>query len=102
MKLSSNQRKHLEALANKLDPVIRIGKNGLDSKIVKGVSEALDSHELVKIKILESCAVEKEEILDVLIKGTNASLVRMIGRVIILFKPFSNKPSKIELPKAKS
>ncbi|GAB4267192.1 MAG: YhbY family RNA-binding protein [Candidatus Rifleibacteriota bacterium] len=101
MKLTSNQRKYLEALANKLSPVIRIGKQGLDAKIVSSVNEAFNSRELIKIKILESSPATPREVAEAAIAGSQAELVRIIGRVVILFKAFTDKPSKIELPKAK-
>ena len=102
MKLTSNQRKFLEALANGLDPVIRIGKLGLDSKIIASVKDAFKTHELIKIKILDTSPVTKEEVVDAILNNTQASLVKVIGRVIIIYKAFDEKPPKIELPKPKS
>lgn len=98
MKLSSNQRKHLEAIANHLDPIMRIGKNGLEAKIVSSINEAFSSNELIKIKILDSAPVEAEEVVAAVLKPTGATLVRIIGRVIVLFKAFTDKPGKIGLP----
>lgn len=99
MKLASNQRKFLEAMANQMDPIVRVGKNGLEAKIISSISEALNSHELIKIKILDSSPNEADEVAEEAIKATKAILVRIIGRVIILYKPFEDKPKKIELPK---
>lgn len=101
MKLTSGQRKHLEALANQLDAVVRIGKQGLEAKIISSVREALQSHELIKIKILDTSPVEVDEVVDEVLPATGAILVRTIGRVIILYRPFTEKPRKIELPPAK-
>lgn len=101
MKLSSHQRKHLEALANHLDAVIRIGKQGLEAKIISSVIEAFNSHELIKIKLLDTSPVDVEEVVDEILDATDAVLVRTIGRVIILYRPFTDKPRKIELPAAR-
>ena len=95
MKLASNQRKFLEAMANQMDPIVRVGKNGLEAKIISSISEALNSHELIKIKILDSSPNEADEVAEEAIKATKAILVRIIGRVIILYKPFEeNAKSK--------
>ena len=102
MKLSSNQRKFLEALANRIDPVIRIGKMGLESKIVSSVADAFKTHELIKIKILETAPVSKEEVVDAIIKDTKAHLIKVIGRVIIIYKAFDDQPPVIQLPDPKS
>ncbi len=99
MKLASNQRKFLEAMANKMEAIVRVGKNGLEAKIIESISEALNSHELIKIKILDSSPNTADEVCDEALRATGATLVRIIGRVIILYKPFTEKPRKIELPK---
>lgn len=98
MKLKSNQRKHLEALAHSIDPIVRIGKQGLESKIILSVKEAFYSNELIKIKLLETSPVEVKDAAKACVEGTGAIQIRVIGRVIILYKPFSDKPPKIELP----
>lgn len=99
MKLASNQRKYLEALANQMDPIVRVGKNGLEAKVISSVAEAFNSHELIKIKILDSSPNTAEEVAEESVKSTKATLVRIIGRTILLYKPFVDKPKKIELPK---
>lgn len=101
MKLTSNQRKHLESIAHHLDPIIRIGKNGLEAKIVSSINEAFSSNELIKIKILDSAPVQAEEVVEAVLKPTRSTLVRIIGRVIILYRAFTEKPVKIELPTPK-
>jgi len=101
VKLSSHQRKHLEALANPMDAIIRIGKQGLEAKIVSSVIEAFNSHELIKIKLLDNSPVDVGEVVDEILDATDAILVRTIGRVIILYRPFTDKPRKIELPAAR-
>lgn len=100
MKLASNQRKYLEAMANQMNPIVRVGKNGLEAKVIESISEAFNSHELIKIKILDSSPNDAGEVAEEALKATKAVLVRIIGRVIILFKPFEDvKKRKIELPK---
>jgi len=101
VKLSSNQRKHLEGLAHHLEPIVRIGKQGLASKIILSVVEAFNTHELIKIKLLDSAPVEAEEAAIEICKKSGALLVRIIGRVIVLYRPFSEKPPKIELPRSR-
>ena len=99
MKLSSHQRKYLESLAHSLEPIVRIGKQGLEAKIVLSVSEAFYTHELIKIKLLDSAPVDAGDAAREICEATDAELVRVIGRVIVLYRPFSDKPPKIELPR---
>lgn len=100
MKLTSAQRKHLESLAIHLEPSVQIGKQGLESNIALRLKESFYKHELVKIKILDTAPVETDEVAEMAVKTAKATLVRVIGRTIVLYKPFKDKPRKIELPKA--
>jgi RNA-binding protein len=101
MKLTSNQRKFLEAMANRLKPIVRIGKQGMEAKIIDSVKDAFNARELIKIKILDSADVTPQEVADAAVAGTGASLVGIVGRVIILYRAFSEKPPRIELPQPK-
>jgi RNA-binding protein len=98
MTLTSKQRKHLEALAHDLDPLVRIGKNGMIPEVTKTVDENLAAHELIKVKILENADLEKDDAAEELVKATNAVLVRTIGRIIILYRPAKDpKKRRIDL-----
>jgi RNA-binding protein len=102
MVLSSKQRKFLESLANDLEPIVRLGKFGVTPTLVQTVDEVLTAHELMKIKILENAKIEKEAAAEEIIQGTGASLIKIIGRVIILYRPSPDKKERIEFPDAKS
>ena len=102
MNLASNQRKHLESLANDLDPIVRIGKQGITPQLINSVIENLESRELIKVKILEAAPLEKEEIAEQIIAQTGCYLVRLIGRTLILYrKAKKKKKTSIELPPKK-
>lgn len=98
MTLSSHQRKFLEANANALEPSVRIGKKGLEAKIFLSVKDAFNTHELVKIKLLDTSPADAKEAAEAIVKNTHSELVCIIGRVIVLYKPFEDKPPKLILP----
>jgi RNA-binding protein len=64
MELKGSQRRYLRGLANPLSSVIIIGKAGLTEAVSAAIDEALDNHELIKIRFLEfriqgkSCALK--------------------------------------------
>ena len=102
MQLASNQRKHLESLANDLEPIVRIGKQGVTPNLLTSVNENLEARELIKIKILETAPQEKDEIAAALTTQTRSALVRLIGRTLILYRPAQEKKKDgIVLPPAK-
>lgn len=103
MKLSSKQRKYLETLAHDIEPMVRIGKGGVTPTLIQTVIDNLKTQELVKVKILDNADVEKEEVADVLVEHATCTLVRIIGRVLILYRPKDDvKKRHIVLPEAAS
>lgn len=92
MKLTSKQRAFLKKKAHELNPIVRIGKDGLQETVIDSILSAIDSRELIKVKILQNCETEKEEIYQKLLEETRFDIVGMIGRTIIVFKENKEKP----------
>lgn len=85
IELTNAERKTLSAAANSINPVVQIGQSGLTEGVVGKVKESLEAHELIKVKFLEF-KDEKKEITEQLLEKTNATLVRIIGNVAIIYK----------------
>ena len=51
--LANPEIRRLKAAAQRLDPLLKIGKAGLSDGFVQSVNDALSHHELVKIKFVE-------------------------------------------------
>ncbi len=85
IELTSKQRKNLEKLAHDLQPVVIVGGAGVTDGVISMVDNSLAAHELIKIKFNEY----KDEIRDLtteLCEKTDATLVRIIGFTVILFR----------------
>ena len=52
--MTSKQRAYLRGLANNIDAIFQIGKEGVHQTQIEGIDDALEAHELIKVKILES------------------------------------------------
>lgn len=91
--MNSKKRAFLRKRAHKLEPIVRIGKDGLTENIVKSIFEAIESRELIKLKILQNCEIEKQQIYSQLMEVKDLEVVGIIGRVIIIFKENKDKPS---------
>ena len=98
--LTSSQRKHLRGLAHALKPVVFVGKKGAVPSLMKAVSEALETHELIKIKFVENREKEiKNKLLDQICAHTGCEVAGHIGHTGILFRPCSDpKKRKISVP----
>jgi len=92
MELTSKQRAFLKKEAHALEPVVRIGKDGLSENVVKSLLDAIDSRELVKVKILQNSDAEKRETANELALRSGCQLVAIIGRILIFYKENEDKP----------
>jgi RNA-binding protein len=95
--LTGKQKRFLRALGHSLKPVINVGKCEVSESLLKETSTALDAHELIKVKLLESCVMDRSEVAGLLAEGCNAEVAQVLGRTILLFR--QAKEPKIELPK---
>ena len=52
--LNSRQRAQLRGMANDMETIFQVGKQGVTENTVKQVVDALEARELIKLRILES------------------------------------------------
>jgi RNA-binding protein len=100
MALTGKQRRHLRALGHALAPVAHVGKGGLTAPFVDGVDQALRTHELVKLKLLDTADVDRHEAADELARRTGAEVAQVLGGTILLYRPDPEEP-RIKLPRSK-
>ena len=96
IQLSSKERAFLRKLAHNLEPIVRIGKDGIDENVLKSIAEVVKKRELIKVKILQNSSVEIDrEMADEIARDTKSVFVDRIGKILILFKPKTTKDAKI-------
>jgi RNA-binding protein len=98
MPLSAAQRRHLRGLAHQLKPVVWVGQHGLSDAVKREIELALDSHELIKIKI----AAERETraaLVGEICETSRSELIQRIGQMAVLFRRNPKSP-RIALPSA--
>lgn len=98
MELTSKQRAHLKSLASVLNPVFQIGKSSLTPEVTEAIGEAFNNAELIKVAVLKNCMDDPRAIAEALAARTHSTVVQVIGKKIVLYKPDKDKP-KIMLPK---
>lgn len=96
--ITGKQRAYLRGLANNMDPIFQIGKNGIEDTFLKQLEEALEARELIKIKVLENSGLDTREASNEICEKINCEGIQAIGSKIVLYKKSSKKP-KIELPR---
>lgn len=97
MNLSTKQKQYLKGLAHNLKPVVLLGANGLTEAVLAEIDQALDHHELIKIRVASEDRDTKNLIIDAIVRESNAEKVQSIGKVLVLYRQTEEK--KIELPR---
>ena len=103
MELTGKQRAQLRALANTLEPIVHIGKDGIGDNLVKQANDALEARELIKCRVLENCDLSARGACDELSRLTRSEQVQVIGTKFVLYREThrKDKKDKIVLVKAK-
>ena len=88
MPLSSQQVRSLRAESHrlKLKPVVTVGQHGLSENVMNELEQALNHHELIKIRVPALDKAEKNELIASICQQTGAQLIQTIGFVVVLFR----------------
>lgn len=97
MNLSNKQKQYLKSESHQLKPIVMIGANGLTEGVLAEIENALEFHELIKVKVSAEDRETKKLICAAIIRETQANQIQLIGSILTLFKP--SKEQKITLPK---
>lgn len=84
------EKKKLKAQAHPLHPVIMIGQAGLTDAVIKETNIALDTHELIKVRIRAE-REERRQIGQQLCAETGAELIQSIGQIAVLYRKNPDK-----------
>ena len=94
--MTSKQRAMLRSMANTMQPILHVGKEGVTPNIVQQAWEALEARELIKGTVLETSPQSAREVIAELCEKTHAEPVQCIGSKFVIYRPASKDP-KIEL-----
>ncbi len=86
MELTSKQRAKLRSMANTLDVVLYIGKEGITENTIKEAYDVLEARELIKGSVQEGCELSAKEACAILCEQTHAQPVQCIGRKFVLYR----------------
>ncbi|MBQ9307892.1 MAG: YhbY family RNA-binding protein [Clostridia bacterium] len=95
--MTSKQRAMLRSMANTIDTILYIGKDGIVPGTLSGADAALEARELIKGCVQPECPLTAREALDALSEALGAEGVQCIGRRFVLYRPSKENP-RIVLP----
>lgn len=84
--LNSKQRAQLRGMANTLEVILTVGKDGINDNLVQQADDALEARELIKCKALETCPLSAREACDELARLTRSEPVQVIGSRFVLYR----------------
>ena len=100
MELTSKQRAQLRGLANNIDTILIVGKEGIGDNLVQQANEALEARELIKGRVLENSMLTAREAAEELKVAARCEVVQVIGSKFVLYRMQHDKVKrKIELVK---
>ena len=83
--LTNAEKRTLKAAAQRLEPLLRVGKNGLSEAFIKSLDEELVRRELVKIKFADF-KEQKKELAPQVAEKTASHLIMRVGNVAVYYR----------------
>lgn len=96
--LTAAQTRFLRGQAHGLKAMLQVGGKGVTPALLAEVGQALEDHELIKVKVAAEDREARAELIDAIVEGTGAALVQRIGHTAVLYRPSRDK-RQIVLPR---
>lgn len=82
-----DQKIMLRQKAKNMEPILRIGKDGIKDSFIDEVRKVINKRKLIKIKFLNSALIQfdKKGLIEEVVKKTNTSLIEATGNIFVLY-----------------
>lgn len=84
--MAIDQKKVLKTRAHALKPVVWLGQEGLTPGVLSEVELALETHELIKIKIPGIDREERKVIVSQIVMETLSELIQLLGQIATIYR----------------
>lgn len=95
--ISGKAKRFLRSQGHHLTPVVQIGREGLTESLVAATDTALNTHEIIKVRVGRSASIDRKSASRELAVRTKSALVQLLGNTILLYRAHPEEP-RIELP----
>ncbi len=96
--MTTKQRAALRSMANTMDPVLHIGKDGINDNLVQQAWDVLEARELIKVTVQRNAPMDAREACEELCERTHAEPIQVIGSKFVIYRK-ARKDSKIDVDK---
>lgn len=90
--MTSKQRAMLRSMANTMETILYVGKEGVTDGTVKEAYDALEARELIKGCVQQGAPLTAKEALETICEKTGAEPVQCIGRRFVMYRPSKDNP----------
>lgn len=101
LKLTPAQRSDLRSQAHGLDPVVMIGDSGLTTAVMKEIDASLNSHGLIKIRVLGDDRDARVSHYETICADLGAAPVQHIGKLLVVYRPKKDIPKESKTTRGK-
>lgn len=103
MELTSKQRAQLRGLANTIDTILQVGKDGIGENLIKQADDALEARELIKGRVLDNnIEYDARAAAAELAQATRSQVVQVIGTKFVLYRESHSRPKERRIQLVKS
>jgi RNA-binding protein len=89
---SSPLRRALRAAGHHLHAIVQVGKEGVTEPVVRQLDEALDHHELVKVKVGTESPEDRFEVAQALAAHPETQIAQVLGRTVLVYRRHPEHP----------
>jgi RNA-binding protein len=86
LSLSQKEIRQLKARAQTLKAILKVGRQGVSAEFLAALGQALQHHELLKVKF-DEFKEQKRELAPQIAERSGSLLVTMVGNVFVLYRP---------------
>ena len=90
--MTSKQRAYLRSMANTMETILYVGKDGIVPGTIKQASDALEAREIIKCCVQQGCPLSAKEALEAMCAELEAEPVQCIGRRFVMYRPSKENP----------
>ncbi len=101
LKLTPAQRSDLRSQAHGLDPVVMIGDSGLTPAVMKEIDASLNSHGLIKIRVLGDDRDARVAHYETICTDLGSAPVQHIGKLLVVYRPKKDVPKESKTTRGK-
>jgi RNA-binding protein len=101
LKLTPAQRSDLRSQAHGLAPVVMIGDSGLTPAVMKEIDASLNSHGLIKVRVLGDDRDARVAHYETICADLGAAPVQHIGKLLVVYRPKKDIPKESKTTRGK-